>query len=110
MNPHVIKYDYEDAEGAGVIIIYANSVDDALTKFKSYMFGEKNAEWYERVYHRSEFRLVATNIYGWHTFYNDPANVCIKIKEINLRNGEVIPVYTDFTFIKEPIRHMGLTK
>ena len=102
MNAYVIKYDYEDADGIGIFILYANDIDDALMKFRKHMFDTNDSKWYERAYRKSEFRLVAKNIYGWHTFYNEPANVCIKIREINKKSGDIIPVHRSFDFdVKE---------
>ena len=96
MNPYIVKYDYENAEGIGVVIIYAKSIDDAMKKFRTRMFESGDSKWYEYVYHRSEFRHVATNVYGWNTCYNESANVCVKIREINSKHGEVIPIYEHF--------------
>lgn len=96
MTPFVIKYDYEDMYGFGATIVFAEDIDSAVETFKQEMFNKKDSQWIERTYHHSTFRHVAKNIFGWHTYFNDPANVCVKVREVNTKYGTIIPIQEHF--------------
>lgn len=96
MDPYIVKYDYEAAFGIGTLILFADDEDDCVKKFRKYMFDKIDDKWLEYTYHRSEFRHVSMNVFGWHTYWNDSANVCIKVRKIDKRFGELIPIYEHF--------------
>jgi len=97
MIPYIVKYDYDDAYGFGAVIVYTNNLDDAVYQFKRYMFNKKDQKWIDHTYRYSDFKHIATNAYGWHTFLNSPVNVvCLKIREINIDHGPVIPIQEHF--------------
>lgn len=96
MTPFVVKYDYEDMYGFGATIVFADNIDDAVEKFKRDMFNKKDSKWLERVYRHATFRHISRNVFGWHTYFNDPANVCIKVREVNTKHGPIIPIQEHF--------------
>ncbi len=102
MKWYVIKYDYDDCTGFGAIILSALSHDDAIIRFKSYMFDRNNKgkgsvdEWYEHTYRNADFRFVSKNIFGWYQYMNNSANVCIKVREICDQYGDIIPIQECF--------------
>ena len=100
----VIKYDYDDCTGFGAIIVHAYSIDEAISIFKKYMFEKKDDKWYEMTYRRSDFRYVSKNIFGWNQYFNDNATVCLKVREINTKCGDIIPIQEYFEDSK--IEHM----
>lgn len=93
---YIIKYDYEDCTGFGAIIVHALSHDMAVIMFRKYMFEQKDERWYDHAYRRSDFRHVNTNIFGWHQYFNDDATICLKVREIDTKYGDIIPVQSYF--------------
>ena len=93
---YIIKYDYEDCTGFGAIIVHALTHDMAVILFRKYMFDKKDARWYEHAYRRSDFRFVSKNIFGWYQYFNDDATICIKVREIDMKFGDVIPIQECF--------------
>lgn len=92
----VIKYDYEDCTGFGAIIVHALTPDMAVILFRKYMFEHKDDRWNEHAYRRSDFRHVSCNIFGWHQYFNDDATVCLKVREIDMKYGDIIPIQEYF--------------
>ena len=93
---YIIKYDYEDCTGFGAIIVHALTPDMAVLVFRKYMFDKKDARWNDHAYRRSDFRFVSKNIFGWHQYFNDDATICVKVREIDMKFGDVIPVQECF--------------
>lgn len=95
--PFIIKYDYEDMYGFGACVIFAKDMDDAVEQFKQHMYKSNNKEFFDRTsYHNKDFRWVSKNVFGWNTYFNDAANVCIKVREINMNYGTVIAIQEHF--------------
>lgn len=92
----IVKYDYEDCTGFGAVVVYAPSPDAAVIKFRNYMFDNKTERWMDHMYRRSNFRHVSCNIFGWHQYFNDDATVCLKVREIDTKYGDIIPIQESF--------------
>lgn len=96
MKAFIVKYDYEDLYGFGAKIVLATSPEDAVKKFQKQMIESKDSKFYERTYHNDKFRHICMNVFTWHTFINDAANVCLKVREIDDKFGDVIPIQEYF--------------
>lgn len=96
MKPFIVKYDYEDLFGFGTCIVFAEDMDGAIVAFKNHMFDSGNVEWKNHAYNQNNFRWVSRNVFGWNTYFNGPANVCLKIREINTTYGTIIPIQEYF--------------
>lgn len=105
MKPFIVKYDYEDMYGFGAKIVFAESPEDAVIKFQKHMINSKDSNFYGRtVYHNNEFRHICMNVFSWHTFINNKANICLKVREIDDRFGDVIPIQEYFEQIESDLR------
>lgn len=96
MIPFIVKYDYEDMYGFGATIIFAKDVEDAVKRFVREMINKRDTRWLEHTHNRTEFKHINTNMYGWNTFLNDSANVCIKVREVDTAFGDIIPIQEHF--------------
>lgn len=96
MIPFVVKYDYEDMYGFGATIIFAKDVEDAVKRFVRDMINRRDTKWLDHTYHRNKFRYVSTNTFGWNTFLNDSDNVCLKVREVDTKYGNIIPIQEHF--------------
>lgn len=92
----IIKYDYEDCTGFGAVIVHAPSPDGAVLAFRKYMFDNKNDRWIEHAYRRGDFRHINVNIFGWHQYFNNDATICLKVREIDTKYGDIIPIQESF--------------
>lgn len=98
--PYVIKYDYDDMYGFGTTIVFANDMDDAVNRFRHYMMDKRDSKWLEYTFNRADFRWVSKNVFGWNIFFNDSANVCLKVREICTQYGDIIPIQEHFEYAK----------
>lgn len=96
MKTFVIKYGYVDMYGFGSVIIFADTMEEAINIFINHMHSTGGEKWFERTYNRNVFRYKTSNVFGWHVFFNDSENVCLKIREINTDHGEIIPIQEYF--------------
>lgn len=94
--PFVIKYDYEDMYGFGAIIVFARSMVDAINKFAAHMSTTDNSTWKDYTVNRSTFRWVSKNIFGWNIYFNEKADVCLKVRQIETKYGDIIPIQEHF--------------
>lgn len=92
----VIKYDYEDMYGFGSIIVFASDMECAVKSFCKYMYDKNDSKWLERTIHNNAFRWVSSNVFGWNTYFNLAANVCIKVREVSQQFGDIIPIQEHF--------------
>ena len=92
MIPFIVKYEYDDMYGNGSKIVFADTVDEAVEKLNKHMLEKRDKKWTDRVYSNDEFRHICVNAFGWHTYVNNEAVVGLKVREIDLRFGDVIPI------------------
>lgn len=94
--PYIVKYDYDDMYGFGTIVIFAYDMDDAIQQLRRHMIEMKDTKWIDHTYNQNTFRWVSKNVYGWNTYFNDSANTCVKIREVDTTCGLIIPVQEHF--------------
>lgn len=94
--PFVIKYDYEDMYGFGSVIVFAVSMVDAIDKFVKYMESTDNSTWKDYTVNRNTFRWVSKNVFGWNIYFNKKADVCLKVRKIETKYGDIIPIQEHF--------------
>ena len=94
--PFVIKYDYEDMIGFGATIVFAESMEMAVDKFIYHMNETKNSNWLDYSHNRETFRWVSKNIFGWNIYFNQASDICLKVRQIETRYGDIIPIQEHF--------------
>lgn len=101
--PYVIKWDYEDIYGTGTLVIFAHDEEDAVRRFVRYIHNSKDPLWIERTWRYESFRFITKNIFGWYTYMNSITNVCVKVRQVDQRFGDVIPLVQIFNNEMEKI-------
>ena len=94
--PFIVKYDYDDMYGFGSMIVFAKDEADAVLVLRDEMEKNQDKRWLDRTIRGNrDFRFITKSIYDWYTYYNNEANVCVKVRRINRKFGN-IPIGNNF--------------